>query len=194
MFQRALTFGLLMLAAVPAAAQEHAAPEGGLSPFAGNVGNAIWTLGIFLIVLIVLGKFAWGPVLESLQQREQFIHKSLSDAKHDRDEAEARLKEYAAKLQSAHAEAASIIEQARRDSEQLREDLRRRAKTEADTMIQNAERQIGLQTQRAMHDIRQEAANLSVAIASKIIQRNLSKEDNERLIEDALRQVEGRSH
>ena len=52
-----------------------------LSPFAGNVGNAIWTLVIFVIVVVVLGKFAWGPVLALLQQREEFIHKSLSDAK-----------------------------------------------------------------------------------------------------------------
>src|SRR4029077_13753651 len=81
-----------------AAAQEH---EVQLSPFAGNVGNAVWTLVIFVIVVLLLGKFAWGPVLSLLQQREEFIHRSLSDAKRDRDEAEARLKEYGAKLPSA---------------------------------------------------------------------------------------------
>src|SRR5215467_9832239 len=99
-----------------AAAQEH---EVQLSPFAGNVGNAIWTLAIFLFVVIVLGKFAWGPVLSLLQQREEFIHRSLSDAKRERDEAEARLKEYSARLQSAQAEAVGIIEDARRDAERL---------------------------------------------------------------------------
>ena len=93
-----------------AAASLHAAeeaPAAGLSPFAGNIGNAIWTLLIFVVVVVVLGKFAWGPVLALLQQREQFIHKSLSDAKHDREQAEASLKEYMAKLQSAQAEARS---------------------------------------------------------------------------------------
>src|SRR4029077_374957 len=109
-----------------AAAQEHQVQ---LSPFAGNVGNAVWTLVIFVIVVLVLGKFAWGPVLSLLQQREEFIHRSLSDAKRDRDEAETRLKEYAAKLQSANAESARLIEEARKDSAALREELRQRAKT-----------------------------------------------------------------
>ena len=183
------------LAAFPlhAAAQEHEAVA--LSPFAGNLGNAVWTLVIFVIVVIVLGKFAWGPVLGLLQQREEFIHKSLSDAKRDRDEAEARLKDYAAKLQSAQLEAGKILEDARRDAERFREELRGRAKAEAETLVANAERQIQLETSRALQQIRHEAVDLSVAIASKLLQRNISKEDNERLIDEALRQIDGtRSH
>lgn len=173
----------------------HAAEEGAaLSPFAGDLGNAIWTLVIFVIVVIVLGKFAWGPVLGLLQQREEFIHRALADAKRDRDEAEARLKEYAAKLQSAHAEAATLVEEARRDAERLREEIRQRAKSDAEKLIAGAERQIQLQTNRALEQIRREAVDLSVMIASKIIQRNISKEDNERLIEDALKQIEAPRH
>jgi F0F1-type ATP synthase membrane subunit b/b' len=123
MTQRLIATATLVLAALPVYAQEHAAEETGLSPFAGNVGNAIWTLAIFLLVLTILGKFAWGPVLALLQEREKFIHKSLADAKRDREEAEARLKEYAAKVQAARAEAGAIVEEARRDAERLREDL-----------------------------------------------------------------------
>jgi len=170
-----------------AAAQEH---EVQLSPFAGNVGNAVWTLAIFIIVVILLGKFAWGPVLGLLQQREEFIHRSLSDAKRDRDEAEARLKEYGAKLQSAQREAIGIIEEARRDAERLRDELRERAKSEADTLIKNAERQVQLETSRALQQIRKEAVDLSVTIASKLLQRNISPADNERLINDAMKQIE----
>jgi len=194
MIQRLIATAILTLAALPAQAQEHAPEAAALTPFAGNVGNAIWTLAIFLLVVIILGKFAWGPVLALLQERERFIHKSLADAKHDREEAEARLREYAAKIQTARAEAAAIVEEARRDSERLREDLKQRARTEADTMIQNAERQISLQTQRAIQEIRREAVDLSVAIASKIIQRNLTKEDNQRLIDEAIRQVGSGGH
>ena len=191
MKQRLFTLGVLLFTALPIHAQEHAA-EGGLSPFAGNLGNAIWTLGIFLLVVLVLGKFAWGPVLALLQQREEFIHRSLADAKHDRDEAGARLKEYIAKIQASKNEAAEIVEEARRDGERLREDLRTKARGEAERLIQSAERQIQLETSRALEQIRREAVDLSVMIASKIIQRNLSKEDNERLIDEALKQVESR--
>src|SRR6476660_5687015 len=113
----ALTLFAVAALALPAAAQEHEAVA--LSPFAGDLGNAVWTLVIFVIVVIVLGKFAWGPVLGLLQQREEFIHRALSDAKRDRDDAEARLKEYSAKLQSARAEAATMLEETRRDAERL---------------------------------------------------------------------------
>jgi len=194
MIQRLIATAILTLAALPAQAQEHAPEAAALSPFAGNVGNAIWTLAIFLLVVIILGKFAWGPVLALLQERERFIHKSLADAKRDREEAEARLREYAAKIQTARAEAGAIVEEARRDAERLRDDLKQRARTEAETMIQNAERQISLQTQRAIQEIRREAVDLSVAIASKIIQRNLTKEDNQRLIDEAIRQVGSGGH
>ena len=186
--KKLLIVAVLALTALPIHAAEEAPA---LSPFAGDLGNAIWTLGIFLIVVIVLGKFAWGPVLGLLQQREEFIHRALADAKHDRDEAEARLRDYSAKLQSAHAEAATILEETRRDAERLREEVRQRAKTEADKLLANAERQIQLQTGRALEQIRREAVDLSVMIASKIIQRTLTKEDNERLIDEALKQVQG---
>ena len=187
--KKALILAFVATAAIPLRAAE----EAPLSLFAGNVGNALWTLVIFVLVVVVLGKFAWGPILSLLKQREDFIHKSLSDAKHDRDEAEARLKEYAARLQSAQAEAVAIIEEARRDSERLRQELRERARSEADTMIKNAERQIELQTTRAIQQLRQESVELSVTIASKILQRNISKEDNDKLIADALRQIEANS-
>ena len=188
--KKLLTLAFVTLAALPL----YAAEEAPLSPFAGNLGNAVWTLVIFVIVVFVLGKFAWSPVLSLLQQREAFIHKSLADAKHERDEAEARLKEYSAKLQSAHAEAVTIVEDARRDAERLRQELREKAKAEAEGLLKNAERQIQLETARALQQIRSEAVDLSVMIASKLIQRNLTKEDNERLIEDALRQVDGPKH
>jgi F-type H+-transporting ATPase subunit b len=187
--KKLLIVAVLALTALPVHAAEEAEA---LSPFAGNLGNAIWTLTIFVIVVIVLGKFAWGPVLGLLQQREEFIHRALADAKRDRDAAEASLKEYTAKLQSAHLEAAALVEDARRDGERLREEIRQRAKGEADKMITNAQRQIQLETGRALEQIRREAVDLSVLIASKIIQRNLTKEDNERLIDEALKQVEGR--
>ena len=87
-------------------------------------------------------------------------------------------------------EAVAIIEDACKDAERLREELRQRARTEADTMLKNAERQIEMQTTRAVQQIRQEAVDLSVTIASKLLQRNISKEDNEKLIADALKQIE----
>ena len=92
-----------LMAALPAFAEEHAESAGG--PFEGNFGVALWTLIIFGIVVFVLGKFAWGPILGGLQAREKFIRESLESAKRDREAAEARLKEYSDKLVTARAEA-----------------------------------------------------------------------------------------
>jgi F-type H+-transporting ATPase subunit b len=187
MIERLTTPVLVLLAMLPVSAQE---AEGNLSPFAGNVGNAVWTLVIFVLVVVVLGKFAWGPILTLLKDREEFIYKSLADAKQDREDAEARLKEYTAKLQAARAEAAAMIDEARRDAQRLGEEMKQKARGEADYIVRDAQRQIQLQTRQALQQIRKEAAELSVMIASKIIQRNISKEDNERLIDDALKQIE----
>jgi F-type H+-transporting ATPase subunit b len=178
----------LLSAAVPLYAQE--AAGGSPSPFAGDIGNAVWTLVVFVLVVLVLGKFAWRPILSLLQQREDFIHQALTDAKRDREDAEARLQEMAAKLQGAQAEAMHILEEARRDAERLREDLKQKARSEADQMVRNAERQIQLDTTRALQQIRKEAVDISVAIATKIVQRNITREDNERLIDDTLKQME----
>lgn len=187
----AVTVFLLTVLPAAVSAQEH---ETALSPFSGDVGNALWTVVIFVFVVLVLGKFAWGPILDQLKTREKFIHDALSSAKQQREAAEATLKEYGEKLRAARAEADAIIAQSRGDAERLREEMRQKAKGEAETIVQNAERQIRLETGRALQQIRHEAADLSVMIASKLIQRNLSKEDNEKLIEDALRQVETRRH
>src|SRR5580765_7647146 len=88
----------LAIAQIALAAEEHAEAAGGheASPslFSGDLGNAIWTLVIFFLLLGVLGKFAWKPLLSVLQNREKFIQESLASAKHDREAAEARLKEY----------------------------------------------------------------------------------------------------
>jgi F-type H+-transporting ATPase subunit b len=193
MKQRLTAATLFIVTALPAAllAQEH---EVVLSPFAGNVGNALWTVVIFVLVVVVLGKFAWGPILDALRARETFIHDALNSAKQQKEAADASLKEYTERLRAARVEAEAIISQSRSDAERLREEMRQKAKAEAETIVRNAERQIQLETGRALQQIRLEAADLSVMIASKLIQRNLTKEDNERLIEEALSQVDTRRH
>src|SRR3990172_3198914 len=93
--------------------------EGGEGPslFTGDLGNVFWSLVTFFAVLVVLGKFAWKPILGALQKREDFIRECLAQAKRDRDEAEKRLKEYSEKIVAARSEATPIVEEGRRDAE-----------------------------------------------------------------------------
>jgi F-type H+-transporting ATPase subunit b len=157
-------------------------------------GLFIWTIVTFLVLLGLLAKFAWTPLLVALETRQNAIRKSLDDAQQAKQELERLNAEAAQIVNRGRVEAEAIIAQSRTDGDRLREEIRAKARTEADHIVKNAERQIQLETSRALEQIRKEAVDLSVMIASKIIQRNLTKEDNERLIDEALKQVEGRRH
>jgi F-type H+-transporting ATPase subunit b len=153
-------------------------------------GLFIWTIATFLVLLTLLAKFAWGPLLKALDERQTLIRKSLDDAQQARQELERLNQEQQKIMASARAEADSIVSQSRSDAERLRQELRESARAEAANIVKNAERQIELQTHQAIRQIREEAVELSVAIASKLLARNLSKEDNDRLIQQTLSQFD----
>jgi len=185
MIKRAL-FALTLLAlAVPAMAEE-AAGEGSPNLFAGDLGNVFWTVLIFALVLVILGKFAWGPILSTLQSRESFIHEALAKAKHDRDAAEARLREYEERLATARAEATAIVEEGRRDADAVKRKIEADAKAEADKMIERARHEIKIATDTATSSLYQLSARLATDMASRVIGRELSAQDHERLIAEAI--------
>ena len=157
-------------------------------------GLFIWTIVTFLVLFGLLAKFAWRPLLKALDQRQAAIRKSLDDAQQARQELERLQRESAQIIREARVEAESILSRTRGDAERLRAEMKQTAKAEAGAIIRNTERTIQLETGRALQQIRREAVDLSVMIASKIIQRNLSKEDNERLIDEALKQIETQRH
>jgi F-type H+-transporting ATPase subunit b len=157
-------------------------------------GLFIWTILTFLVLLALLAKFAWKPLLQALESRADAIRKSLDDAQQAKQELERLHAESAEIIRQSRVEADAIITRSRGDAERLREEMRQKARAEADAIVKNAERQIQLETARAVQQIRREAVDLSVMIASKLIQRNLTKEDNERLIEEALSQVDSPKH
>src|SRR5882757_11085978 len=151
-------------------------------------GLFIWTIVTFLVLLALLAKFAWRPLLSALDSRQDTIRKALDDAQEARRELERLNQQSAEIIRTARAEAEAIISSSRLDADRLRQEMKQTARAEADNIVRNAGREIQLETGRALQQIRKEAVDLSVMIASKIIQRNITKEDNERLIEDALKQ------
>jgi len=157
-------------------------------------GLFIWTILTFLVLVTLLARFAWRPLLQALDSRQELIRKSLDEAQQARQELERLQHESAQIIRQARVDAEAVVAQSRSDAARLREELRQKAKAEADGIVRNAERQIQLETQRALQQIRHEAVDLSVMIASKILRRNLTKEDNEKLIEEALKQVETPRH
>jgi F-type H+-transporting ATPase subunit b len=153
-------------------------------------GLAIWTIITFLVLLYLLAKFAWKPMLRALEARQETIKKSLDDAQQAKQELERLNRESAEIIKNAHAEAESIISKSRSEAEKLREEMKQKARTDADAILREAQRQIETETGRALRQIRGEIAEMSVAIASKLIQRHFSMEDNSQLIEETLKQME----
>lgn len=153
-------------------------------------GLFIWTIATFVVLVLLLAKFAWRPLLQALESRQDTIRKSLEDAERAKQDL-AELQQKSAKMmEQTRIEAEAILAKTRSDADRLKEDLRAKAKEEAEAMIRNAEQQIQLQTRQALQQVRSEVADLSVMIASKLLERNLAKEDNDRLISDTLRQIE----
>ena len=125
-------------------------------------GLFIWTILTFLILFYVLAKFAWKPLLTALESRENTIKSSLEDAEKAKTELE-RLN-------------ADVMVQAGEDANKIRED---------------AQKQINVEKDKAIHEIRQEVVNLTMMVAEKVIKKNLSKEDNQALIEDSIQHLKG---
>lgn len=177
------------------AAQVFAAGEGGQHEgpnlFTGDLGNIFWSLVTFGAVLLVLGKFAWGPLLGALQKREDFIRNSLDQAKKDREDAEARLKEYEQRLQAGREEASALVEEGRRDAESVRQKIQQTAKTDADAMIDRAKREITIATQTAVKDLYSLTGKLATEVASRIIAKELDATEHERLIADSIEELQG---
>jgi len=177
---------VLLTAARIAQAAEAAHGEAEPSLFAGDLGNALWTLVIFVLLLVVLGKFAWKPILAVLQKREQFIYDSLSQARRDREAAEAKLRTIEERLSSARAEATAIVEEGRRDADVVKRKAQHDARQEADAMIERAKREIGLARDTAIKEVYDRMADLATAAAGRIIGRQLDAKEHERLIAEAI--------
>lgn len=187
MIQRALVLLTSLVLAAPAyAAEEGHGGEAANNPFAGDIGNALWTLVIFGLVVVVLGKFAWGPLLKSLQAREEFIRESLEKARLEREMAELRLREYEERLATARAEATAIVEEGRRDADAVKRRIEEDAKREADKAIERAKREIQIATDTATKELYTLSARLATDMAAKVIGKELSPTDHERLIAEAI--------
>ncbi len=157
-------------------------------------GLAIWTILTFLVLLALLAKFAWRPLLAALDARQKMIAKAIDDADQARAELQKVQKDAAKLLAQARVEAEGIVTRGREAAEVLGTDLRQKAAAEAAGILKKAEREIQLETTRAIEQVRRESIELSVAIATKILQRNVTKEDNVTLIEDTIKQLDSIQH
>ncbi|MHC4089981.1 MAG: F0F1 ATP synthase subunit B [Planctomycetota bacterium] len=137
-------------------------------------------------------KFAWKPILTALQKREEFIRNSLAEAKKDREETEAKLKQIEERLHTARDEAAAIVEEGRRDGEVVKRKAHQDARQEAEAMLERAKREIGLARDTAVKELYDLTARLATEAASRIIDKELDAKEHERLIAESIDQLAAR--
>jgi F-type H+-transporting ATPase subunit b len=147
---------------------------------------ALFSLIVFVVLLIVLRKFAWGPIMASLEERERGIADHIAQAQRNHAEAKQVLVDYEQKLAGAAAEIRDLMETARRDAEHNRQSILAEAKTAADAERARALRDIESAADSAMEALAEGSAQLAVDLAGKILQAKLSKDDHAKLIQDAL--------
>ena len=147
---------------------------------------ALFTFVVFLILLGVLGKFAWGPIAAGLEKREQSIAEEIEAAKQAHEEARQLLAEHERKLAGTAAEVHAMIEAARRDAERLRSEILAEAKASADSERARGVRDIEAATEQALQQLAERSANLAVELAGKIVATHLSAGDHSRLIQEAM--------
>lgn len=167
------------------------AEGGGAGPFAINPGLTIWTLLIFGVLLFILAKTAWPAILQQVEEREARIKKALDDAAAANAEAQRLLAEYQGQMAAAKAEAQELLAQGRQAGEKLREEMVEKGRTEQEDLLARARREIGLERDRALAELRKEAVELSIAAASKVIERNLDTEADRKLVQDYLAGLQG---
>ena len=148
-----------------------------------------WEVVSFGILLWVLYKFAFPPILEALETRERKIRDSIEQAEQNRVTAEQRLAEYEAKLNGAAQEAEAIVADAKAKAQRLLEENEQRLRTESERIQTETAREIERERRKALQDIRTEAADLALTVAERVLERSLSDDDHRRLAQQAVQAV-----
>lgn len=155
----------------------------------GDLGNVIWTMVIFVVLLVLLGSLAWKPILKALQEREKFITESIAAAKRERMESERMMREYTEKMNKAREEATAVVEEGRRDAEVLRRKIHEDAKKEAADMIVRAQKEIKIAKDTAVADLYQQVVEVSTNLAGRIARKQLNAADHRGLLDESLAEL-----
>ena len=186
---------LVLLGASPLVAQEGEHKVDLLSP---NTGVMFWTLIIFVVLLIVLSRYAFKPLTAAVEAREKALEDAIKAAREDREEAARLLAQQQKALDVSKADAQRVIAEGRTTAEKLRNEMLEQTKQQQHELLERARGEIDNERRRAIADLRREAVDLALAGASKVVERNLDDQSNRKLVESFLASVPvggtGRGH
>jgi F-type H+-transporting ATPase subunit b len=194
-FMRGALLGVLALAAGPVAlaAQEgEAAAEGSGGMLSVNVALTIWTIVVFLVLLAILGKLAWKPILDQAKTREDRIQAALDEAAKLNADAAALLEQHKAQLADARRQAQEIVNEGKVAGDRVRKEIEDKARAEGQSMVERAKQEIDREKETALAEIRKESVDLALAVAGKLMKEKLDGERDKQLVVGYLDEM-GRS-
>ena len=155
-----------------------------------GLGLMIWTLIAFLTTFFILKKYAFPRIQDALEKRANAVAESIDAAKRTREEADQLLQEYRQRLREAREQAEDIVHRSRQSSERHLEETKVEAKRQREEMMEQTRREIEQETRRALGEIRREVADLTIAATEKVMRKSLDPDDQKRLVEEALQEVD----
>ncbi|HEX6853395.1 MAG TPA: F0F1 ATP synthase subunit B [Candidatus Polarisedimenticolaceae bacterium] len=170
------------------AAEGHAG--GGGSLITPQFGLIFWTSLTFIILLLLLRRFAWKPILGALETRERQIREDIEQARRGREESEKILEENRTVLVQARRERAEAVEVGRKDAERLKAEILEEARRQRESLLAQTQQQIQAELRSARAELRKEAADLAIEAASRILARNLDDASQRKIVEDYLADLE----
>lgn len=186
-----MRYGMALCVAMAMAAPLLASSEAGAAnPFEGTIYQAVAAAIVFLVVLVVLKKAAWGRILQGLQDRENKIRGDLESAERAARDAAATLREHEAQLAGAGDEVRRIVEQGRADAQKVAGQVRDQAETEIQGLRRRAESDIMAAREQALAEIYARTASLATDVAGRILKRQISADDQDQLVNEALARLD----
>jgi F-type H+-transporting ATPase subunit b len=164
--------------------------SGGSFLISPNVGLMVWTLLLFGISMYVLAKLAFPRITEALDRRQKSIEGSIDAAERTRREADELLAEYRERLKEARGQADEIVGRARKAAETHEREAKADAKAKREQLMEQTRRDIEAETRRAVQEIRRDVADLTVLATEKVTRKTLTDEDQRRLVQDALSELD----
>lgn len=147
-----------------------------------NIGDMVIQLVFFIGLLVLLGKFAWGPLMNMMKEREDYVANEINTAEKSREEAQRMQREASEELKQTRQDAQNIIEDARKTAGQQERDILESARNEAERIKESARQEIEQERDKAVQVLKDHVASMSVMIASKVIEKELSEQEQEKLI------------
>jgi len=167
------------------------AESGGAALFDINVGLSAWTLVVFVGLLFILSKYAWGPILSAVEAREEGIKSALEEASEQNSEAARLLEEHREQLADARRQSSELIAEARTAGDQVRQEIEEKARSDAQVILERARSEIEKEKNAAVEILRKESVHLALAAASRLMEENLDQEKDRALVERYLGELGG---